>query len=317
VDEARLITKNLLEAVKKIHDKKIYHLDIKPINIMIRPNGLPVLIDFGIGCKYGVDTNTDVTCSKGTGGTEIYMTHERKECAFVSGDCTEEDLQNADIYALALSLLESFSDFEIPGELDKRDQKIAALNPVYYKKDAGLNKVLQLALTKGGQVSANTLLQVLAETSPQISAQPNVGLPKTPPKPIPQTPPKIQPNVAQLDMPLLNVVPKIPSRTPPVLPPKILSDLSIAQNVAKQALEPKPEVPKQVPKQAAKQVPLELEVLKQVPISLSGYDMKLCLKGPSQGGIAVQDLKKIAQSMGINIAGMLKADLCKAIESQL
>lgn len=36
-----------LFALADIHRKRLLHLDIKPGNVMLRPNGLPVLIDFG------------------------------------------------------------------------------------------------------------------------------------------------------------------------------------------------------------------------------------------------------------------------------
>jgi len=37
----------LLDALQMIHDAALVHRDIKPANIMIRPNGSPVLLDFG------------------------------------------------------------------------------------------------------------------------------------------------------------------------------------------------------------------------------------------------------------------------------
>lgn len=41
------IMKQLLEALREVHSKKIWHLDIKPGNIIRRPDGTIVLIDFG------------------------------------------------------------------------------------------------------------------------------------------------------------------------------------------------------------------------------------------------------------------------------
>jgi tRNA A-37 threonylcarbamoyl transferase component Bud32 len=37
----------LLKLMKQLHDKKIYHLDLKPLNIFVE-NDEPILIDFGL-----------------------------------------------------------------------------------------------------------------------------------------------------------------------------------------------------------------------------------------------------------------------------
>lgn len=37
----------LLDGIKALHDKQLLHLDIKPENIIIRPGGNPLLLDFG------------------------------------------------------------------------------------------------------------------------------------------------------------------------------------------------------------------------------------------------------------------------------
>jgi hypothetical protein len=46
-DELRGLLERVLEALGYLHDRGIYHRDIKPGNILITTNGVPVLIDFG------------------------------------------------------------------------------------------------------------------------------------------------------------------------------------------------------------------------------------------------------------------------------
>lgn len=47
----------LLDGLEHVHNAKILHRDIKPSNILIRPNGSPVLIDFGAARRDEGDTN--------------------------------------------------------------------------------------------------------------------------------------------------------------------------------------------------------------------------------------------------------------------
>lgn len=50
--------REILVAISDMHNRGLYHLDLKPANIMAR-NGHPVIIDFGLslhpGCKHYVD----------------------------------------------------------------------------------------------------------------------------------------------------------------------------------------------------------------------------------------------------------------------
>jgi serine/threonine protein kinase len=45
--ELKAIVFPLLDGLNKVHAKSVWHRDIKPANILIRPDGSPVLIDFG------------------------------------------------------------------------------------------------------------------------------------------------------------------------------------------------------------------------------------------------------------------------------
>jgi serine/threonine protein kinase len=50
-DELRDILDALLDGLARLHEANIWHRDIKPSNILIRPDGSPVLIDFGAARK--------------------------------------------------------------------------------------------------------------------------------------------------------------------------------------------------------------------------------------------------------------------------
>ena len=46
-DELRGLLEHVLDALGYLHGKSIYHRDIKPGNILITKEGVPILIDFG------------------------------------------------------------------------------------------------------------------------------------------------------------------------------------------------------------------------------------------------------------------------------
>ena len=55
------ILPSLLDGLELVHSKEIIHRDIKPDNIIIRPDNTPVLIDFGSARKAIKDTTQNLT----------------------------------------------------------------------------------------------------------------------------------------------------------------------------------------------------------------------------------------------------------------
>ena len=94
--DALLIIKEIAAAVGYLHEGRITHLDIKPDNILIKDEGSPILIDFGLAKHYdskGRPTSTIKTlgCSDGYSPLEQY--------AGITSFTPE-----ADIYALSATL---------------------------------------------------------------------------------------------------------------------------------------------------------------------------------------------------------------------
>jgi len=76
VDDTRRIARDLLDALAYFHERRIVHRDVKPDNIVLRPEG-PVLVDFGIA-KAIADAGIDrLTRSGFTVGTSHYMSPEQ------------------------------------------------------------------------------------------------------------------------------------------------------------------------------------------------------------------------------------------------
>ena len=99
--EALQLFCSIAETIGYLHDNMVTHLDIKPDNILIRENGEPVVIDFGLSKHYsakGTPTSTikAAGCSAGYSPMEQY-----------AGITTFSP--EADIYALGATLLYMFT----------------------------------------------------------------------------------------------------------------------------------------------------------------------------------------------------------------
>ncbi len=74
--EAISLMNEIGDAVTYMHENKMLHLDIKPKNIMLRSNGEPVLIDFGLSKQYDENGVPESSTSIG-GGTPGYAPIEQ------------------------------------------------------------------------------------------------------------------------------------------------------------------------------------------------------------------------------------------------
>jgi len=118
----------LLDAVNSVHEAGFVHLDIKPANLMVTPEGSMVLVDFGQAC------GGSMTCYT-TGGDYKYQAPELRirDCqqqAITMGFGQLEpwderyewvkmqSLQRADMYSVALTALEMFTGILSRAQVD-------------------------------------------------------------------------------------------------------------------------------------------------------------------------------------------------------
>ncbi len=98
-DEALAIANQVAAALFYAHRRGFIHRDIKPDNIMFRPDGTPVILDFGIARV--LESTTQLTRSGMSMGTPRYMSPEQLNAKRADG--------RSDIYSLGVVLYEMLS----------------------------------------------------------------------------------------------------------------------------------------------------------------------------------------------------------------
>ncbi|MGW7356597.1 protein kinase domain-containing protein [Streptomyces sp. NPDC054802] len=91
--KAARLGREVLAALRAAHDAGIQHRDVKPANVLLRPDGRPVLTDFGIAA---IRESTVLTATGSIIGTPDYMAPER-----ISGG---EGGPGSDLWSLAMML---------------------------------------------------------------------------------------------------------------------------------------------------------------------------------------------------------------------
>lgn len=98
-DEVRSVFAPVAEALQYAHERGVAHRDIKPGNIMLRADGSPVIVDFGIAVVSG---QTRHTREGMVPGTMVYLPPEAFEG-------TVPEPQSTDAYALGVVMWEALT----------------------------------------------------------------------------------------------------------------------------------------------------------------------------------------------------------------
>ena len=87
------------DGLAAVHDKGIAHRDVKPANIRLRPDGRPVLVDFGLA--WVMDDGGLTRTGQGTGQTVLFASPEQLR------GVPADDYRPSDVYSLAATMVYS------------------------------------------------------------------------------------------------------------------------------------------------------------------------------------------------------------------
>ena len=164
-DEVNQILPQILDALKSIHDAGIWHLDLKPANIMVDKNGQVKLIDFGASKQLNAQKG-GATASTAISYTNGYAPREQMEQNYDKfGPWT-------DIYALGATLYNLLTNKRppLPTDIDD-DMSEDKHNALPFPKDVGGLRflVLQMMKTNRLQRPQNIDAIIAAENSRKVA----------------------------------------------------------------------------------------------------------------------------------------------------
>ncbi|MBN1922754.1 MAG: SUMF1/EgtB/PvdO family nonheme iron enzyme, partial [Anaerolineae bacterium] len=196
--EAQVLSwaQQLLDALAYCHSQGIVHRDIKPQNIVLRPDGRAVLVDFGLVKLWNPNDPQTRTVMRGMGTPEYAPPEQYGR----QGQSTDP---RSDLYSLGATLYHALTGQAPPTASDRMAypelfKPVRALNPrVSVPTEIGILRALEPAANQRWAQASDMAAALRCETVPRHP-----------------TAPPVQPNVARAWNSGTVVMPKTPSPAP-------------------------------------------------------------------------------------------------------
>ncbi|MBI2571450.1 MAG: protein kinase [Candidatus Schekmanbacteria bacterium] len=176
----------LCGALAYVHGEGIVHHDLKPENVLVREDGAPLLVDFGLAAEFGGDVIRErLEVEEQTAGSLLYMAPER-----IRGELTDA---RADLYALGCMVYEYLAGRPpfagatvralVRGHLEGQAERLRTVNP---QVSAELDELVHRLLEKHPDDRlgyASDVARVLLAGRPRVLLNPPpVRLRENPPR---------------------------------------------------------------------------------------------------------------------------------------
>ena len=129
-DWANKIVQNLKEAVTALHEHHIYHLDIKPGNIVVKKDGSIAIVDFG-NARF-CDANTEIVTEEYIGTPDYVDERLYEDIDAETLSMTRDKLRDMDRFAAAKTLLYvlsmAYTKVPIDVSVDFREKPVSDTN---------------------------------------------------------------------------------------------------------------------------------------------------------------------------------------------
>jgi serine/threonine protein kinase len=155
-EELKNILESLLDGLERVHEAKVWHRDVKPNNILIRPDGSPVLIDFGAARREVAGADRSVMSAF----TPAYAALEQVYAAGRQGPWT-------DIYALGATLYRAVVGKK-PTNASERFLQGAAYTPAIQAAQGNYSQAFLAAIDAALELKAKDRPQSIAEWRKQL-----------------------------------------------------------------------------------------------------------------------------------------------------
>ncbi len=181
--EVKRIGLEVLRALEYAHQRNVIHRDIKPSNVLIRPDGVIKVTDFGIAKILG---QTRLTSTGQTMGTVRYMSPEQ-----VRGRALDP---RSDLYSLGITLYEALAGrtpFDSENQFEIMQQQINKSLPPFATFGVAVPPALERVLRRSMQKNPNDRF---ADAAAFIAALEGVVVEAGPAPSVPVTTPRSWPS---------------------------------------------------------------------------------------------------------------------------